>query len=201
MVLAHADIGTIESLYRSHTYPTPPPRMDQTRTAIRLRSQALRYRGDAHVRPIWQVACATFAAPSNSPPMSMRNCNVPDVVTLKDGDICSNNASEETYYETAYKHGSSKNRGPFVGLGTGSVSLNICLGKGGELKHLRNTIANPKTAMKIVTTTSGAQEKMIDISNDDGAERFHKEINPSRQSRTLLPSQYIEIIKSDSSSY
>ena len=102
--------------------------------------------------------------------MSMRSGNGPEVVTFKDGG--SNNPSEEAYYEIANKHGGSKNMGLFIGIGTGSVSLNVFSGKEGEFKHLRNIIAYLKTAMNEVTTTSEAQEKMIDISNDDGVEQF-----------------------------
>ena len=103
--------------------------------------------------------------------MSMRNVNGPEVVTFKDGGFGSNNPSEETYYEIANKHGGSKNMGPFIGIGTGSASLNMFPGKEGEFKHLRNTVANLKTAMKKEITTVEAQEKMIDTSNDDKVEQ------------------------------
>ena len=62
--------------------------------------------------------------------------------------------------------------GPFISIGTGSVSLNIFPGREGEFKHLRNTFDSLKTAMRKVTTTSEAQEKIIYISNDDGVEQF-----------------------------
>ena len=173
VVLAYADIGTGESPYLFRTYPTPPPRLDRTRTEIRARSQALRNHGDAHVLPIWQVARATSAAPGYFPPMSMRSGNGPEVVTFKDGGFGSNNPSEEAYYDIANKHGgTSKNIGPFVSIGTGSIPLKMFPGRKRNLKNLRNTIANGKTLMQLPSRTARAHENMIRISNFDRKELF-----------------------------
>ena len=119
------------------------------------------------------MARATSAAPGYFPPMSMRSGNGPEVVTFKDGGFGSNNPSEEAYYDIANKHGgTSKNIGPFISIGTGSIPLKMFPGRKRSLKHLRNTIANGKTVMQLPSRTARAHENMIRISNFDGTEHF-----------------------------
>ena len=103
----------------------------------------------------------------------MRSGNGPEVVTFKDGGFGSNNPSEEAYYDIANKHGgTSKNIGPFISIGTGSIPLKMFPGRKGNLKNLRNTIANGKTLMQLPSRTARAHENMIRISNFDGKEPF-----------------------------
>ena len=172
IVLAYADIGPGDSPYLFRTYQTLPRPLDRTRTKIRSLSQALRNHGDAHVLPIWQVARATSAAPGYFPPMKIRSGNGSEVVTFKDGGFGSNNPSEEAYYDIANKHGGSKNMGPFISIGTGSIPLKMFPGREGKLKNLRNTIANMRTVLQLPSRTAKAHENMIRISNFDGEERF-----------------------------
>ncbi len=104
--------------------------------------------------------------------MKIRSGNGPEVVTFKDGGFGSNNPSEEAYHDIANKHGGSKNMGPFISIGTGTIPLKMFPGKRRNLKNLRNSIANMRTVMQLPSRTAKAHENMIRISNFDGEERF-----------------------------
>ena len=121
--------------------------------------------------PIWQVARATTAAPGYFSPLKIPSGNGPEVYTFKDGGFGSNNPSEEAYKDIAYKHG-NRNMGPFISIGTGDTPLKMFPGKEGNFGNLRDTIANFKTAKKLVSYTVRAHENMINLASDDGRERL-----------------------------
>ena len=171
-MLAYADNGGGDVPYLFRTYPTAAPQGDRNRTGIRWRHQALRNHGDAHGLPIWQVARATSAAPGYFPPMTIRKGNGSEVITFKDGGFGSNNPSEEAYHDIADKHSGSKNMGPFISIGTGTIPLMMFAGRKRNLKNIRNTIANVKTVLQLPSRTAKAHENMIRISHFDGQERF-----------------------------
>lgn len=105
--------------------------------------------------------------------MSIRGGNGEEVIAFKNGGFGSNNPSEEACYDIIHKHGgASRNIGPFISIRTGSIPLKMFPERKGGFQHLRNTMANWKTAMQLPARTANAHESMIKISNFDGIEHF-----------------------------
>ena len=105
--------------------------------------------------------------------MSIRGGNGEEVITFKDGGFGSNDPSEEVCYDIIHKHGgASRNIGPFISIGTGSIPLQMFPERKGGFQNLRNTMANWKAVTQLPSRTAKAHESMIKISNFDGTEHF-----------------------------
>ncbi len=151
IVLAYADHNTGESPYLFRTYGNlAPPRRHRT----------LRNPGGASMVSIWEVARATSAAPGYFSPIRIKTGRGPEAITFKDGGFGSNNPSEEAYKDILNKHGGimNMNIGPFISIGTGKTPLHMF---GRNPGHLRDVIANVKTAFKLPSRTLKAHQNML----------------------------------------
>lgn len=126
--------------------------------------------------PIWQVACATLAAPRYFPPITIQTTNKPR--TFKDGGFGSNNPSEEAYHDIIRSQGRAK-AGPFISIGTGGSAEKPLkpfyeprekprLRDRLTTKHAKDIKATVTGAVNSVSQTVKADENMYRAAKPDG---------------------------------